>query len=86
VLIGTNFGQQCQPAWSQNLRAHPQVTLLLPGGERPYIARETSPEERERYWKQGDEIYKGYSAYRQRVRGREVPIVVLTPTPDRAPS
>jgi deazaflavin-dependent oxidoreductase (nitroreductase family) len=86
VLIGTNFGQQRQPAWSHNLRAHPQVTLLLPGGERPYIAREASPEEREKYWKKGDEIYKGYSAYRQRVRGREIPIVVLTPRPDRAQS
>jgi deazaflavin-dependent oxidoreductase (nitroreductase family) len=91
VLIGTNFGQPRQPAWSHNLRAHPQVALIRLGGEQPYIAREASLEERERYWKKGDEIYKGYSAYRQRVRGREIPImvltpVVLTPKPDRAQS
>jgi deazaflavin-dependent oxidoreductase (nitroreductase family) len=49
VLIGTNFGQPRQPAWFHNLRAHPHVTLILPGGERPYIAREASPEEREGY-------------------------------------
>ena len=81
VIIGTNFGQPRQPAWYHNLRAHPEVTLILPGGEGTYIAREATLEEREKYWKKGDEIYTGYSAYRQRVRGREIPIVVLTPKP-----
>jgi deazaflavin-dependent oxidoreductase (nitroreductase family) len=81
VIIGTNFGQPRQPAWYHNLRAHPEVTLILPGGEGTYIAREATFAEREKYWKKGDEIYTGYSAYRQRVRGREIPIVVLTPKP-----
>jgi len=79
VVIGTNFGSWRQPAWYHNLRANPEATLSLPGATGTYIAREATPSEREMYWKRGDEIYIGYSAYRRRIRGREVPVMVLTP-------
>jgi deazaflavin-dependent oxidoreductase (nitroreductase family) len=79
VIIGTNFGQSRQPAWYHNLRANPEATLILPGGDETYIAREATPRERETYWKRADEIYAGYSAYKRRIYGREIPIVVLTP-------
>lgn len=79
VIIGTNFGTSRQPAWYHNLRANPEAILTLPQASGTYIAREATPAERELYWKKGDEIYIGYAAYRRRIRGREVPIFVLTP-------
>lgn len=79
VVIGTNFGQSRQPAWYHNLRANPEATLILPEGEGTYIAHEATPPEREMYWKKGDEIYAGYAAYKRRVGGREIPVMILVP-------
>lgn len=79
ILIGTNFGRSFLPGWYYNLRAHPQATVLTPRGRGPYTAREADEAERERYWQMAVEVYSGYAEYRKRLKGRFIPIVVLTP-------
>jgi deazaflavin-dependent oxidoreductase (nitroreductase family) len=81
VIFPTNFGGQQSPGWLYNLRANPQVTVTYQGVERFYRAREASGSEQEAYWKLGESFYPGYAAYRRRVRGRHIPVVVLEPAP-----
>lgn len=79
VLIASAGGQERNPAWYHNLKAHPRCALLVPHrGEVSCIAHEAEGEERERAWKAANARYSGYSVYQQRTQ-RRIPVVVLRP-------
>jgi deazaflavin-dependent oxidoreductase (nitroreductase family) len=82
VLIASNFGRAHHPAWYHNLRANSQATLAIHGQARSYVAREATGAEREAYWRKAVGLYPGYAAYQRRTRGREIPVMVLTPIED----
>jgi deazaflavin-dependent oxidoreductase (nitroreductase family) len=78
VLIASMGGAPRHPAWLHNLRAHPRVSFLGPGGASGhYVAREASGAERARLWDEAVDHYAGYDTYRVRAGEREIPIVVL---------
>jgi deazaflavin-dependent oxidoreductase (nitroreductase family) len=52
VVVGSNFGQQHHPAWTGNLIAHPEATVLMGGQEVPVRAELLS----------GDAAAAGYAA------------------------
>ena len=79
ILTASNFGQNHHPAWYRNLRAHPEVTVTVRGRAAMYVAREAKDEEREDGWQKAIAYYSGYAAYQRRVRGRQIPVVILTP-------
>lgn len=80
LLVASNWGQAKSPAWSFNVRAHPQVTLSFQGYSGPYLAQEVQdPNEYERCWQQAVAVYRGYAAYRQRAGSRHIPLFALTP-------
>jgi deazaflavin-dependent oxidoreductase (nitroreductase family) len=81
ILIASNFGQSKHPAWYYNLRAHPEATVTLRGETREYVAKEATPDERERYWAQALSIYPGYATYQARAGERQIPILILQPKP-----
>jgi deazaflavin-dependent oxidoreductase (nitroreductase family) len=80
VLIASNFGQSHHPAWYYNLCANPEVSVSIGGFSRTYYAGEVDGAEREGYWNRVVKLYKGYDAYKDRARGRKIPVIVLTPT------
>jgi len=79
ILIASNWGQDHHPAWYRNVRVHPEVTVSVRGREAVYVAREAQAEEREAYWQKAVAYYPGYAAYQRRVRGRQIPLIILTP-------
>jgi deazaflavin-dependent oxidoreductase (nitroreductase family) len=80
ALIASNWGQRRYPAWYFNLKAHPQATCTIDGQSAACVAHEASGEEYERFWQYAVQTYRGYPLYRQRIGGRRIPIMVLTPT------
>jgi len=78
-LVATNWGRAPLPAWVHNLRAHPRAQCRV--GRRAFAARarEALGEEYARYWDAATATYLGYPAYRERIRGRAIPIIVLEP-------
>ncbi len=81
ILIGSAGGAPRHPAWVHNLRAYPRVKVYLRGRSGDFISREAKGEERERLWRKATAIYPGYDTYKERAVGREIPVVVLSPTP-----
>ena len=77
VLIASRGGNPRHPAWYMNLRANPEVEILLDGKTAGYVARDAEGEERERLWRKAVGVYSGYEKYRRRAGGREIPVVVL---------
>ena len=85
VLIASNFGRAHHPAWYHNLRANPEARLSFHGRAGTYIAHEATGPEREAYWQEAVELYAGYAAYMERTKGREIPVMLLTPKDDGGP-
>jgi deazaflavin-dependent oxidoreductase (nitroreductase family) len=77
VVIGSNYGRATDPAWSQNLRAHPEGELESEGRRRSFHAIETRGDQRRRLWEAGLEIYPGWLSYERRANGREIPVFIL---------
>ncbi|MDH5507330.1 MAG: nitroreductase family deazaflavin-dependent oxidoreductase [Anaerolineae bacterium] len=82
VLIASNFGQSHHPAWYHNLRANPEAIVSLNGTVRRYTAYEAKGEEREKYWRRAVAHYAGYERYKGRIKGRNIPVMVLVPVKD----
>jgi len=78
VVIGSNAGDDREPAWVGNLRAEPRATLRV--GQRSWAvtAREAEGGERDRLWALAAEASPGYELY-QAMTGRRIPVVVLEP-------
>ena len=79
ALIATNYGKRQHPGWYYNLKANPQATGSIRGQARDYVAHEAEGEEYDRFWKSANNIYAGFSNYRERACDRPIPIMVLTP-------
>ncbi|MCS6906833.1 MAG: nitroreductase family deazaflavin-dependent oxidoreductase [Anaerolineales bacterium] len=86
ALIATNFGQERYPGWYFNLKRNPQAECVLNGARRSYLAREARDTEYERYWQLAEQTFPGYRLYRQRIRTRHIPILILEPVADYSTS
>jgi deazaflavin-dependent oxidoreductase (nitroreductase family) len=78
VLVASNWGGRCHPAWALNLDAGPEARVTIDGVERAYTARRATREERSRYWAEAVRFWPGYDDYRARA-GREIRVFVLDP-------
>lgn len=78
VVIGSNAGDDREPAWVGNLRANPTASVRVGREVRPVRAREAEGEERVRLWALAVDGYPGYELYRQMTL-RRIPVVVLEP-------
>jgi deazaflavin-dependent oxidoreductase (nitroreductase family) len=81
VVIGSKGGDPRHPAWYHNVRAHPRATVYARGTRIECHAREAQGAERARLWARAVELYPGYATYRTRAGAREIPDVVLSPSP-----
>ncbi len=86
ILIASNFGRECNPAWYYNLKANPECVVKKKGCSCTYLARETDGDERAHYWDLAVSYYVGYEAYRQRAAHRKIPVMVLEPNHGHPPS
>ena len=79
VVIASNYGQRRHPAWYHNLKADPHGEVTVDGSTWRFEAVEAEGDQRERIWRQGLEIYPGWSQYEKRAAGRRIAIFVLKP-------
>ena len=56
TALAMNGWADPEPAWWLNLQAHPDTTVVLPGGPRAVHARAATGEERERLWARWAEV------------------------------
>ena len=78
VVIGSRAGDDREPAWVGNLRAHPDARVLVGREERAVRARETDGPERDRLWSLAAAGYPGYELYASWTH-RLIPVIALDP-------
>jgi deazaflavin-dependent oxidoreductase (nitroreductase family) len=81
VIVGSNWGQGHQPAWSANLLAKPEASIQIGGLQVPVRAQLVVGEPREALWAELVRIWPAYEAYVARAGGREIRLFRLTPRP-----
>ncbi|MFI6330800.1 nitroreductase family deazaflavin-dependent oxidoreductase [Micromonospora chersina] len=84
VVIGSNWGQQHQPAWSLNLLAQPAAEVDVKGRRVAVRAEPISGEERERLFTRLVAEWPAYRTYVERAGGREIRVFRLVPVGEPA--
>jgi F420H(2)-dependent quinone reductase len=80
VVVASNGGMDWFPDWWLNLLREPRATVEIGRERRAVVARQASPEERERLWRAITAIAPGYLGYQRRTH-REIPLGILEPAP-----
>jgi F420H(2)-dependent quinone reductase len=80
VVCASNFGSSHHPAWYLNLRSDPTARIQVGQSEYQVSARTAGAEERRRLWPDILAVRPQYADY-QAATTRELPLVILTPTP-----
>ena len=75
-VVGSNFGQERDPAWALNLSANHQATIAIRGEQFHVVAEELEGESRERAWKLFTALAKPYEAYGDRT-SRHIKVFAL---------
>jgi deazaflavin-dependent oxidoreductase (nitroreductase family) len=77
VVIASKGGSPRHPSWYTNLIANPEVTVEL--GPDTFQARASTAEEpeRTRLYDAQVKVMPFFDGFRKRVRGREIPVVIL---------
>ena len=76
VVAGSNAGDDQDPAWWLNLKAHPAATVQIRDTVKQVRAREASQEEKRLLWHRFVDMYSDYEVYQQRTV-RKIPVVIL---------
>jgi deazaflavin-dependent oxidoreductase (nitroreductase family) len=77
AVIASNYGQDHHPAWYYNLRANPEGEVSIDGTVRRFHAREPEGEQRARIWREGLQVYPGWSQYENRASQRRIAVFLL---------
>ena len=79
VLVGSNGGNDADPAWVGNVRATPTVTMTYRKRDQTLRVREiTDTDEFSRAWEIAANAFPDYRRY-QRKTDRQIPLFMLEP-------
>ena len=76
VVVGSNAGDDRDPLWWQNLKAHPDAEVRTGTTRFAVHAREAEGTERQLLWDRVIQRDPAYAEYEQRTK-RRIPVVVL---------
>jgi F420H(2)-dependent quinone reductase len=78
IVVASRAGSDVDPAWWLNLKANPATTVQVGSERRRVVARQATPEEKQRLWPRLVDAYSDYAVYQRRTT-REIPVIVLAP-------
>jgi deazaflavin-dependent oxidoreductase (nitroreductase family) len=80
ILVASYGGDDRDPMWFSNIVANPEVEVVMNGSTRKMQARIAESAERTRLWEALTAKHANYAGY-QRKTSRQIPVVVLEPSP-----
>ena len=78
AVFGSNSGKTSDPAWVQNLRAHPQTTAEIGSDTIEVVARVAEGDERTDIWERQKTNIPQFAEYEKTAK-RDIPVVILKP-------
>jgi deazaflavin-dependent oxidoreductase (nitroreductase family) len=81
VVVGSMGGSPKEPAWCENLRAHPHVELQDGPVKQDMRVRELTGDEKAQWWERAVAAFPPYASYQRRT-DRVIPVFLLEPESD----
>jgi deazaflavin-dependent oxidoreductase (nitroreductase family) len=81
VAVGSMGGSPKEPAWCENLRAHPHVELQDGPVKQDMRVRELTGDEKAQWWERAVAAFPPYASYQRRT-DRVIPVFLLEPESD----
>lgn len=79
ILIASQGGLDQHPVWYYNIKAHPEVDIMVGGGRKGnYLARQVDETEKAALWPHILAVYPDFDEYQART-DREIPVFVCSP-------
>jgi deazaflavin-dependent oxidoreductase (nitroreductase family) len=78
VIVASRGGSDATPAWWLNLQANPRTSVQIGSVQRQVVAREATPDEKQRLWPGLTQMFPDYDVYQRRT-SRQLPVVILEP-------
>ncbi len=77
VIVGSNAGDDRDPAWWRNLRHNPAAVVQIRRETRPVRAHLATDDEKARLWPRLTAMYPDYIVYTTRTK-RALPVIILS--------
>lgn len=81
LAVGSMGGSPVEPAWCENVRAHPHVELQDGPVKQDMRVRELSGAEKAQWWERAVAVFPPYADYQKRTE-RVIPVFLLEPASD----
>ncbi len=78
VIVASRGGDPTHPGWYHNIKADPNVEIVMNGERKPVRARVATPDEKQELWPRVTKAYSGYAGYQKKTT-RDIPLVILEP-------
>lgn len=78
ILVASKGGMSRHPVWFYNVKANPEVEILVGGESKSYLAEQVSAEQKAEIWPRLLEVYPDFDEYQART-DRDIPVFVCTP-------
>lgn len=77
-LVASQGGMDKHPVWYFNVKANPNIDIMVGGDKRNFVARQLTPEEKRDCWPHLLSIYPDFDEYQART-DRDIPVFLCTP-------
>jgi deazaflavin-dependent oxidoreductase (nitroreductase family) len=77
IVVGSNFGREHHPAWTHNLLANPEASLVFRGTTYQVKGRLIDEQEREELWPEIIKMWPNFNKYSDYAGGRELRVFSL---------
>jgi len=78
LLVASQGGMERHPVWYYNLKANPDIEIMVGGDKRSYLAEQVSPERKRELWPHLLSLYPDFDEYQART-DRDIPVFLCSP-------
>ena len=78
LLVASQGGMEQNPVWYYNIKAHPEIDVMIGGQRRNLLARQASDEEKRELWPHLLSLYPDFDEYQART-DRNIPVFICSP-------
>ena len=78
LLVASQGGMPKNPVWYYNIKAHPDIQIMVDGQEKTYRARQVSDDEKAALWPHLLSLYPDFDEYQART-DRNIPVFSCEP-------
>ena len=78
LLVASQGGMEKNPVWYYNIKANPDIEIMVAGDKRPFHAEQASPEQKRELWPHLLSLYPDFDEYQARTN-RDIPVFICSP-------